>query len=498
MQDEVATVDQVLDSMQVWLELDDQGLACLIYRYEDTFDSLMGRLRSVLRQSNLNFAELKLPVGKPVTEVIAWLKDSFNSHPNTILFLSGWETAFPPGLSRADAIRQINFQREALTLHPVQQIWLFTEQFELDFLSSAPDFYSWFETKWRLLENPTFKPSSRPMDQSTLEELTGVRPLSSARQENAQKRVETLKERILEAKRRKLPQSTQLEVFLSAVKILEDASMLYQAKRILGDAMPSIKTLLKNKNDLTANSLFYLGGIEFSMLNYPEAISRYEEARFQYKSLRSVLGEANCIQSLGDIALRRSDHETARARYEEARPMYRQVGDVLGEANCIQSLGDIALRRSDHETARARYEEARPMYRQVGSVQGEANCIQSLGDIALRRSDHETARARYEEARPMYRQVGDVLGEANCIRTSWRYRASSLRPRDGESEIRRGATHVPTGGRCSGGSQLHPTSWRYRASNAPTTRRRERDTKRRDPCTDRWEAFKGKPTASKV
>ena len=408
--------DQVFNSMQVWLELDDRGLACLIYRYEDSRTILMNRLRPALQEAKLKFAELKLPVIKPVAEVIAWLKSSLDSHPHTILFLSGWETALPPGPSRADAIRQINFQREALALHPVQQIWCFTEHFELDFVSSAPDFYSWFETKWRLLDTPKHQISAHLTGQTTQTvRLAGGENVSTNRQEDARKKVAILKERILEAKKRKLPLSTQLEIFNSAMMILRHAFLLREAKKILAYAMPSPETLLKTKNSSSALSLYYLGDIALSMLDYPKAISRFSEARLHFQCLGSIHGEANCIKALGNIALVRSNLEGTRAKYEEALTLYRQTGDVLGEANCIFGLGDIELRRSNHKTARAMFEEAQPMYRKVNSVLGEANCILSLANIALASSDHNRSKARYEEARLIYRKSGDVLGEANCI-----------------------------------------------------------------------------------
>jgi tetratricopeptide (TPR) repeat protein len=85
-----------------------------------------------------------------------------------------------------------------------------------------------------------------------------------------------------------------------------------------------------------------------------------------YRQIRSVKGEASCIQGLGDIALECSDRDGARARYEQALRLYARVGDVLGEAGCIQGLGDIALECSDRDDARARYEQALQLYQSTG------------------------------------------------------------------------------------------------------------------------------------
>ena len=398
-------VDQVFDSMQVWLELDDRGLACLIYRYEDTRNHLMSRLRPVLQDAKLKYAELQLPVNKSVAEVIAWLKHSLDANSQTILFLSGWETALPPGPSRADAIRQINFQREALALHPVQQIWCFTEQFEHDFFSSAPDFYSWFEIKWRILDMPKLQFSVSPTHPASLTELTTGKINSTTRQQDARKRVAVLRLRILEAKKRRLPLAKQLGTFISAMTILEDAFLLHEAVLLLGDVFPSLNTLLKQKDVSTAMTLFYLGLVARSRLNYPEAIYRSNEARLRFQYLADIQGEANCILTLGEIALARSDHETARARYEEARPMYRQTGNILGEANCIQGFGNIALKKLEVDVSRQLFEQAIKMYVLVGDVEGEGDCLRGLGDSAIQLGDIPKAKLNYEKSLELFTQI---------------------------------------------------------------------------------------------
>ncbi|MCX7023616.1 MAG: CHAT domain-containing protein [Spirochaetes bacterium] len=184
---------------------------------------------------------------------------------------------------------------------------------------------------------------------------------------------------------------------------------------ILVSRIMEIAEWLGNRDELAWAGLIKGRILFYNRSDNDRAAIAFSDALAIYRSIKNVLGEANCIMGLGDIALARSDHDGARARFEEAMTLYRKVGSVQGEANCTKSLGDIALARSDHDGARARFEEALALYRKVGAVLGEANCIFSLGNIALERSDHDGARARFEEALQLFRNMGDLQGEASCI-----------------------------------------------------------------------------------
>ncbi|WP_378194968.1 tetratricopeptide repeat protein [Amycolatopsis plumensis] len=165
-----------------------------------------------------------------------------------------------------------------------------------------------------------------------------------------------------------------------------------------------------------ADIAFNAGSLYVTRGKNSRARELFNQTLLLYRSLGSVLGEANCLHGLGDLEFRESNTTRARELFERSLPLYGRVGDVLGEANCLRRLGDLDFRESNHISARNLFKRTLPLYRRVGDALGEADCLRDLGGLEFVESNNIRARELFEDALTLYRSIGSVLGEANCLR----------------------------------------------------------------------------------
>lgn len=179
----------------------------------------------------------------------------------------------------------------------------------------------------------------------------------------------------------------------------------------------SIKILIERGFKSTAvEQILYLGDIYLLRHSYAEALFRYEQALDFSKSLKSDLGQGNCLGSLGKLMLAMGRCIDAERYAQEAIKFFELSNDLQGIANCKNLLGDISIKYNDFESAHNYYKSSMVIYKNINSELGEANCIQSLGDIAIRCSEYDSARNYFCMALEKYKNLGDRLGEANCVK----------------------------------------------------------------------------------
>ena len=133
-----------------WGRLAPQGLARVEFISEFSRQRVVSELRDTLRERDIPFHEIELPVRTPAVQIVNELKAKFQTIPEGVVSLSGFETAFPSDVPLTASLRILNFNRENLADHPLRQIWWMTPVFAQEFVQTVPDLDSWFIIKTTL------------------------------------------------------------------------------------------------------------------------------------------------------------------------------------------------------------------------------------------------------------------------------------------------------------------------------------------------------------
>lgn len=136
-------------------------------------------------------------------------------------------------------------------------------------------------------------------------------------------------------------------------------------------------------------------------------IGESEDAR---ATLRTVQEDFDWSLGLREKRERREILQHILAELEKSRQ--RDPGSL---ATVLRLLGDAASFEGVQTNAAGFYERALGCYRKLGDRLGEANCVKSLGDVARMQDRYEEAGRLYSQALPIHRQIGDRLGEAACL-----------------------------------------------------------------------------------
>ncbi|HUR77854.1 MAG TPA: adenylate/guanylate cyclase domain-containing protein, partial [Acidimicrobiales bacterium] len=95
-------------------------------------------------------------------------------------------------------------------------------------------------------------------------------------------------------------------------------------------------------------------------------LARTELLRYLERPNRDGALEGRCAERLGAVAWSLGEFAEARSRYEDALGIARELGDRSIEAGCIQGLGNTAYSVGDLTGARSWYEEALSIVRELG------------------------------------------------------------------------------------------------------------------------------------
>lgn len=211
--------------------------------------------------------------------------------------------------------------------------------------------------------------------------------------------------------------------------------------------------------------LNYIGWLEYSRAEYPQAEERFRTA-LEIVAARGVQGQKAAIlnnlgllysawgrydEAIARYSLARAEHETrgdrasaaanlgniagiylAWGRYGEAEEVYRQtltefqkIGDQASAANTMINLGMTASARGGYDDARAYLEQALQTARSQGLKASEANALGSLGSVLYATGRYDEAESAYARAQEMFASldmrlnVVSMMGSLGMVYQAW-------------------------------------------------------------------------------
>ncbi len=436
------SIDDVCQRLLLWGRREGGGLARVEYSSEFDRQRVVQRLQGELAQAGIAWTEIKLPTRCEATEIVRFLRERLSQVPQGVVSVTGFATAFDSKL--ADALRVVNFNREALVALPLRQLWWMTPLLLRTSLHAMPDLHGWFRPQLQLspavpaqefLQAPPRLGSeqvrginfedARQRSKNLLAQFFTARQAGTADQDLLVTYLLPALESLAEvgAQRELRDLTSQFEGFLGSLrlgkttemvtavtrlaKLYADQGRYTEAEPLVVQALEISKAALGDRYPNTAASLNNLALLYQSQGRYGEAEPLYVQA---LKISKAELGDRHpsTASSLNNLA----GLYKSQGSYVEAEPLYVQALEIrkaeLGDRHpsTASSLNNLA----GLYESQGRYVEAEPLYVQALEIRKaelgdrHPSTATSLNNLA----GLYESQGRYVEAEPLYVQALEI------------------------------------------------------------------------------------------
>ncbi|VDB87611.1 unnamed protein product [Peniophora sp. CBMAI 1063] len=147
------------------------------------------------------------------------------------------------------------------------------------------------------------------------------------------------------------------------------------------------------------------------------ALDAFELSLDQYRKLKHLDGQADCLIAMSDVYQRQGSSTDAERYAEGALSLYSEIKSMMGMASARERLGRLYAQSGRSDKAQDVFHAALSMRRENNDVLGMANIEQSIGELYLRQHQLPEAKQALSTALERYRYIGDARGEAIALRT---------------------------------------------------------------------------------
>ena len=391
------SIAEISKRLALWARRDPKGLVRLEYSSEFARQRVVQQLQNFLAKDEIAVHEITLPAYQYseslVLNLVQQLHQVAQEHPNSVISIAGFSTAFNSREPLPDALRVVNFNRDKYVELPLKQIWWMTPNLMQTVIHAMPDMNSWFSQRLQLTEAVIDIPTSSqflPNDSST----TNI--------DDARHRAQRLIQQFHTAKQAGASDTDLLTTYLlPALEALADANAQKDLRDITGQFEGLLGTLKLAAPDNTfAYSLDRLARTYEKQGRYGEAEPLYRQALSVRETLLNA-DDPDVATSLNELAAL----YYAMGRYSEAEPLYeraiiiyeQQLGtDDPAIATSLNNLAELYR-------AMGRYSEAEPLYLRSLTIKEQQlgtdhpSIATSLNNLALLYA----SMGRYSEAEPL-------------------------------------------------------------------------------------------------
>ena len=406
-----SSVAEVSERLLLWGKRDGAGLARVEYSSEFDRQKVVQLVKTELEQAGIAWTEIELPTRRPAEEIVQFLREQLAEVSEGVVSVTGFATAFEAGTPLADALRVVNFNREALVALPLRQLWWMTPQLLQASLYAMPDLHGWFRPQLRL--NPVL--SEEVVADSGAINRLGAGELRSVNFEDARQRSQNLVVEFEAARRAGAADQDLLTTYLlPALESLAEVGAQQELQDLTSRFEFFLGSLKLGKTLDMATALDRLAGLYFAQGRYREAEPMFLTA---LEVRKAELGDCHpdTATSLNNLALLYD----SQGHYGEAEPLHVEALEIrqteLGERHpeTARSLNNLAALYE----SQGRYGEAEALYVKALDIHkielGERHLATatSLNNLAALYE----SQGRYVEAEPLYVEALDIhkteLGE---------------------------------------------------------------------------------------
>jgi hypothetical protein len=147
---ETGSIIDIEKRLVLWARRSPKGLARVEFASEFSRQQVVQQVRSALAEQKIPFHEITLPSQQDPEILVAELLQELGQLKLGVVSITGFSTAFTNKVPLEEAMRILNFNRERLVAHALNQIWWITPSFLQTSIHAMPDINSWFSVKLQL------------------------------------------------------------------------------------------------------------------------------------------------------------------------------------------------------------------------------------------------------------------------------------------------------------------------------------------------------------
>ncbi|GIK43345.1 MAG: transcriptional activator [Chloroflexota bacterium] len=158
-----------------------------------------------------------------------------------------------------------------------------------------------------------------------------------------------------------------------------------------------------------ADSLYYLGTLDWQMGNYAETESLLRESLVIYRELRLRTGIGLSLGILGLTAQAQGQYVTAKDLMQQSFGPFKETDDQLMIAAALGFIAPVLLALGERTQAKQRLQESLDLLRSLGYSWGLALCFNHLGLLADLTQETERVEAQrlHQESLTIFTELGD-------------------------------------------------------------------------------------------
>lgn len=159
-----------------------------------------------------------------------------------------------------------------------------------------------------------------------------------------------------------------------------------------------------------ANTLHYLGSLNFNFNYYEKALAYYLESLKLKEHGKNKAMLSTTLQTIGNLYHQMGNYNMAIDYLKSSLVMHESNNDLKGMAYVHNLLGNVYKKKGSIEKARINYEQSLEIRKNNGSSNDLASIYNNLGMLETKTGSFEEAREHFESALEVYRNTGNTRG----------------------------------------------------------------------------------------
>ncbi len=163
------------------------------------------------------------------------------------------------------------------------------------------------------------------------------------------------------------------------------------------------------------DALMNIGNVNYSMGDYPDALTNYNESLAYYDSVSHQEGISSCYNNIGNIFEEQENYDKAIEYYHQALDINLKLNEVRNLGTIYNNIGEISLKKSNLKMARDYFMKSLNCREQTNDKRGMSAVYSNLAMVYYKQEEYSAALNMINKALKIDYQIGDKKGTAEDL-----------------------------------------------------------------------------------